>query len=73
QVVRSWGLHGCILGVTTDQGANIKKAMDLYSKEVAAITWVPCALHKIQLCINSALSQNSVVLAIFQKCKDICA
>ncbi|GJJ75808.1 hypothetical protein EMPS_08166 [Entomortierella parvispora] len=73
RVVRDWGLHNRVSGITTDQGANVKLAMTLYNNQVAPIAWIPCASHKIQLCINNALKRQSSVFAIFQKCKDISA
>jgi hypothetical protein len=57
--------------MTSDQGVNMKKAMTLYNEQITAITWIPCASHKIQICINNSLKRNSSVSFIFQRCKDI--
>lgn len=57
--------------MTTDQGANMKKAMALYNEQITTITWIPCASHKIQICINNSLKRHSSVSFIFQRCKDI--
>ena len=73
RVIRDWGIHNRVSGITTDQGANVKLGMALYSQQISHISWIPCASHKIQLCINNALKRQSSVFAVFQKCKDISA
>jgi len=72
QVIRRWGIHNRVSGITTDQDSNTKKGVALYSEQIAPIAWIPCASHKIQLCINNALKRQTSAFAIFQKCKDIC-
>lgn len=71
-MLQYWDLEGCILGVTTDQGSNVKKAMREYQDEQQT-AWIPCASHKIQLCINDAIKKTASVKAIFGKCQQITA
>ncbi|GJJ73505.1 hypothetical protein EMPS_05863 [Entomortierella parvispora] len=70
-VIRDWGLQGRISAVTTGQGRNIQKAVDLYSKDISHIPWVHCTSHKTELCITNSIEQDSAVMAIFRKCRDI--
>lgn len=71
-MLRNWDLEGCILGITTDQGSNVKKAMREYQDEHDT-AWIPCASHKIQLCINDAIKGTPTVSAVFGKCQLITA
>lgn len=69
-VIRLWDLEGKIIGVTTDQGSNYKKAMSMY-EDISKANWIPCASHKIQLCINKALDSTPDAQAVIDRCHKI--
>jgi hypothetical protein len=54
KVLLGWYLESCILGITADQGSNVKKAMNEYEYEFGT-AWIPCASHNIHLCVNDAI------------------
>lgn len=64
--MKYWDLEDKLICGTTDQGANIKKAMELYS-ERKGVSWIPCSSHKIQLCINKAIAETQSAKEIFDK------
>lgn len=53
--------------MTTDQGANIKKAIELY-RHTEKISWLPCSSHKLQLCVYKALSECKGAKMLIDKC-----
>ncbi|KAF9947973.1 hypothetical protein BGZ65_008401 [Modicella reniformis] len=65
-----WSLQTNLVCGTTDQGANIKKATHLFSRHIT-IEWIPCSAHKIQLCINKAMSKTPAAKVLFDKCQKI--
>jgi hypothetical protein len=71
-VVSRWGLERKLICATTDQGANIKKALELYRTDSeVACAWLPCSSHKIQLCINKALDSSPGAKEVIEKCHKI--
>ncbi|KAF9905202.1 hypothetical protein BX616_001068, partial [Lobosporangium transversale] len=70
RVVARWNLEGHLICATTDQGSNIKRAIQLYNLK-KSITWLPCFSHVIQLCINKALERSSGAKAVMEKCQKI--
>ncbi|KAF8910224.1 hypothetical protein BGZ58_005938, partial [Dissophora ornata] len=59
------------------QGANIKKAMELFSDVPSSddnrtkASWLPCAAHVMQLCVNKSISSTPAVDAVLTKCQSI--
>lgn len=47
-------LQGKLFCGTTDQGSNIKAAMQRLSGDIGELNWLPCATHTIQHCVNAA-------------------
>lgn len=69
-VIRLWDLERRIVGATTDQGSNYKKAMSMY-EDISEVNWIPCASYKIQLCINKALDKTPDAQALIDRCYKI--
>lgn len=72
--MRFWGLEGKLLGSTTDGASNIKKCVTLSNVNLAKdreASWIHCAAHTIQLCINYTFRECKEAAALFKKCEGI--
>ncbi|KAF9146760.1 hypothetical protein BGX30_009542 [Mortierella sp. GBA39] len=67
RVVDEWSLTSKVVGITSDQGANIKKGLQECEQNTGAY-WVACTAHKMQLCINKAWSKTNPLVDITSKC-----
>lgn len=67
RVVDQWPLTSKVRGMTSDQGANIKKSLQECEQNTEAY-WVACTAHKMQLCINKAWSETKPLVDITNKC-----
>lgn len=65
--LREWNLEDNVVSTTTDQGSNVKKCMALFSS-ISGATWLPCAVHKVQIAINNAWSEGGA-LPLLDKCR----
>ncbi|KAF9929836.1 hypothetical protein BGZ65_005618 [Modicella reniformis] len=68
-ITPEWDLQTKLICGTTDEGANTKKAMHLFSRHIT-IEWIPCSAH-IQLCIHKAINKTSAAKALLDKCQKI--
>ncbi|KAF9271913.1 hypothetical protein BGZ88_005460, partial [Linnemannia elongata] len=66
RVVDQWSLTSKVRGMTSDQGANIKKSLQECEQNTEAY-WVACTAHKMQLCINKAWSETKPLMDITNK------
>lgn len=51
-----WGIRDKVHIITTDNGANMKKAIKEMNLVASNINWQPCAAHTLQLVIGKGLS-----------------
>lgn len=70
RVVDQWSLTSKVVGMTSDQGANIKKSLQECEQNTGAY-WVACTAHKMQLCINKAWDKTNPLVDITNKCAAI--
>jgi hypothetical protein len=68
--VAEWSLEGKVIGLTSDQGSNIKKCFQDYQEKSGAY-WIPCTAHKMQGCINKAWDSTDIIVKITKKCSSI--
>lgn len=55
ELLDEWGLRDKVFIVTTDNGANIRKAIKELKTVTKNITWQPCTAHTLQLVIGKGL------------------
>lgn len=65
-ILNDWGIYDKIVTVVSDNGANIKCAVNDYLK----MYHNPCIAHTINLSVNDAL-KNPLLLELLKKCKSI--
>ena len=79
-IIDEWRLRGKILSITTDGASNMKGCIELFKlrqdSQERRVSWIHCAAHAIQLCINTALGKKKEEkpdspMAIFKKCEHI--
>ena len=54
-ILDQWGLRDKVNVIVTDNGANIKKAINEMSEISLNIKWQPCAAHTLQLVVGKGL------------------
>lgn len=59
-----------MISTTSDRGANIQRALKDYQQQTGT-HWIPCALHRIQLCINNGWKSVKAIKDITNKCAAI--
>lgn len=55
-ILDQWGIRDKVHIITTDNGANMKKAIKEMNLVASNINWQPCAAHTLQLVIGKGLS-----------------
>jgi hypothetical protein len=55
-ILDQWGLRDKAYIITTDNGANMKKAINEMNSIVSNIKWQPCAAHTLQLVVGKGLN-----------------
>jgi hypothetical protein len=63
-ILDDWGLREKVHTITTDNGANMKKAILEINDFASNIKWQPCVAHTLQLVVGKGL--NSVKLLILR-------
>jgi len=58
-IIEYWGLCGKIHSITTDNAANIKKAIS----NMTGINWQGCSSHTLQLVINKSMKPCKILIA----------
>jgi hypothetical protein len=55
ELLDEWGLRDKVFIVTTDNGANVRKAIKELKSVAENITWQPCTAHTLQLVVGKGL------------------
>lgn len=55
-ILNSWGLKEKVNVIVTDNGSNMKKAINNMNKISQNISWQPCAAHTLQLIVGKGLN-----------------
>ena len=63
-ILDEWGLREKVHIITTDNGANMKKAIIEMNKVASNIKWQPCVAHTLQLVVEKGL--NPVKLLVLR-------
>jgi Protein of unknown function (DUF 659) len=63
-ILDNWGLREKTNVIVTDNGANMKKAINEINEIVSNIRWQPCTAHTLQLVVGKGL--NSVKLLVLR-------
>lgn len=79
KIVDEWRLRGKLLSITTDGASNMKKCVELFNQRQQErkqkVSWIHCAAHSIQLCINTALGKGQKkagsAIALLKKCEHV--
>ena len=50
-IIEDWGLHNKVYSITTDNGANVKRAI----LDMTDINWLGCSSHTLQLVIGKSM------------------
>jgi hypothetical protein len=58
-IINEWNLKGKILSITTDNGSNIKKAVN----DMEGIDWLGCKAHTLQLVVGKGLMPVKILVA----------
>ncbi len=58
-IINEWNLNGKVLSITTDNGSNIKKAVN----DMEGIEWLGCRAHTLQLVVGKGLMPVKILVA----------
>ena len=61
-ILDEWGLREKVHMITTDNGANMKKAIKEMGEITSNIKWQPCAVHTLQLVVGKGLSSIKLLV-----------
>ena len=61
-ILDEWGLREKVHMITTDNGANMKKAIKEVGEITSNIKWQPCAAHTLQLVVGKGLSSIKLLV-----------
>jgi len=61
-ILDEWGLREKVHMITTDNGANMKKAIKEMGEITSNIKWQPCAAHTLQLVVGKGLSSIKLLV-----------
>uniref|UniRef100_A0A6P7H2S3 Zinc finger BED domain-containing protein 1-like n=1 Tax=Diabrotica virgifera virgifera TaxID=50390 RepID=A0A6P7H2S3_DIAVI len=67
EVIDDWNISDKITAIITDNGSNIKKAVNVILKK----THIPCVGHTLNLCVQDAIEANELLQLSLKKCKKI--
>jgi len=67
KAIGAWSLEGKVVGMTSDQGSNIKKSLREQEDRLGA-HWIPCTSHLLQGCVNKAWDKTPAFAVIAKKC-----
>ena len=59
QILKEWEIQDLVYTITTDNGANIKKAI----KEMEKVKWLGCTAHTLQLVVGKSLKPAETLIA----------
>ena len=59
QVLKEWEIRDLVYTITTDNGANVKKAI----KEMEKVKWLGCTAHTLQLVVGKSLKPAEALIA----------
>jgi len=59
QVLDEWKIHELVYTVTTDNGSNVKKAI----QDMEGVNWLGCTVHTLQLVIEKEMKPAEILIA----------
>ena len=66
QVLDEWKIHELVYTVTTDNGSNVKKAI----QDMEGVNWLGCTAHTLQLVIEKGMKPAEILIACAKRLID---